>query len=211
MLVSMDVLPMFPLGVALLPGSPLPLQVFEPRYLAMLRDIANGDGRFGVVLIERGFEVGGGDQRFSVGTVAEVEHVSPTADGRVRLLARGRERFEVVRWLEDDPYPRAEVRPVPDLTWDDEQSSQLATTERVVRRALAVMSEYRTSPWPADVVLSEDPVAKSWQLAGIAPLGALDQLALLRSASVGELLKRTAQLTTEAVDLLPLQSPDNST
>ncbi|WP_415830929.1 LON peptidase substrate-binding domain-containing protein [Janibacter anophelis] len=59
----MDVLPMFPLGTVLLPGNPLPLQVFEPRYLAMLRDIAGGDGRFGVVLIERGFEVGGGDQR----------------------------------------------------------------------------------------------------------------------------------------------------
>ena len=52
MLISMDVLPMFPLGAALLPGSPLPLQVFKPRHLAMLRDLAAGDGRFGVVLIE---------------------------------------------------------------------------------------------------------------------------------------------------------------
>lgn len=41
------------------------------------------------------------------------------------------------------------------------------------------------------------------------PLGALDQLALLRSSSVGELLERTAQLTTEAVSLLPLQLPDD--
>ncbi|WP_218005455.1 LON peptidase substrate-binding domain-containing protein [Janibacter limosus] len=117
----MDVLPMFPLGASLLPGSPLPLQVFEPRYLAMLRDIAAGDGRFGVVLIERGFEVGGGDQRFSIGTVASVEQVSPMGDGRIGLLARGRERFEVVRWLEDDPYPRAEVRLLP--TWSGMTSS----------------------------------------------------------------------------------------
>ncbi|WP_338538290.1 LON peptidase substrate-binding domain-containing protein [Janibacter terrae] len=205
----MDVLPMFPLGAVLLPGSPLPLQVFEPRYLAMLRDVAAGDGRFGVVLIERGFEVGGGDQRFSIGTVAAIEQVSPTPDGRIRLLARGGERFEVVGWLDDDPYPRAEVRPVPQLTWDVGQSSQLDATERVVRRALAVMSEYRADLWPADVPLSEDPVTKSWQLAGIAPLGAPDQLALLRSSSVGELLNRTGQLTTEAVDLLPLQFPDD--
>lgn len=49
-----------PFGDGLLRGSPLPLQVFEPRYLAMLRDIAASDGRFGVVLIERDFEVGGG-------------------------------------------------------------------------------------------------------------------------------------------------------
>lgn len=209
MLVGMDALPMFPLGSALLPGSPLPLQVFEPRYLAMLRDIAAGDGRFGVVLIERGFEVGGGDQRFSVGTVATVEQVSPSTDGRIRLLARGRERFEVVRWLEDDPYPRAEVRLLPELLWDDEHASQLEATAKVVRRALAVMSEYRTSPWPADVELSEDPVTKSWQLAGIAPLGSLDHVAVLRSLSVTELLERTAELTTEAVELLPLQFPDD--
>lgn len=56
-------LPMFPLGSVLLPGSPLPLQVFEPRYRAMLDDCLAGDQRFGVVLIERGFEVGGGEQR----------------------------------------------------------------------------------------------------------------------------------------------------
>lgn len=200
---------MFPLGTVLLPGNPLPLQVFEPRYLAMLRDIAGGDGRFGVVLIERGVEVGGGDQRFEIGTVAAVEQVSPTAEGRIRLLARGEGRFEIVRWLEDDPYPRAEVRRLPDLAWDDEHAEQLQETERVVRRALVVMSEYRGGLWPADVELSEEPVTRSWQLAGIAPLGALDQLTLLRSSSVGELLERAAALTTDAVDLLPLQFPDD--
>lgn len=204
-----DVLPMFPLGTVLLPGNPLPLQVFEPRYLAMLRDIASGDGRFGVVLIERGFEVGGGDERFEIGTVAAVEQVSPTAEGRIRLLARGEGRFEIVRWLEDDPYPRAEVRRLPDLTWDDEHAEQLQETERVVRRALVVMSEYRGGLWPADVELSEEPVTRSWQLAGIAPLGALDQLTLLQSSSVGELLERVAALTADAVDLLPLQFPDD--
>lgn len=162
-----------------------------------------------VVLIERGFEVGGGDQRFPIGTVAAVERVSSAADGRIRLLARGRERFEVVRWLDEDPYPRAEVRLLPTLACDDEHAAQLEETERVVRRALAVMSEYRTDLWPADVELSEDPVVKSWQLAGIAPLGTLDQFAVLRSSSVSELLKRTALLTTEAVDLLPLQFPDD--
>ena len=89
---GVDVLPMFPLGSPLLPGQPLPLQVFEPRYLAMLRDIAEGEGEFGVVLIERGFEVGGGDARFSVGCVASIERAKVMPDGRVRLLARGQER-----------------------------------------------------------------------------------------------------------------------
>ena len=204
----MDTLPMLPLGSALLPGSPLPLQIFEPRYLTMLRDIASGNGRFGVVLIERGVEVGGGDQRFSIGTVATIEQMSPTAGGPVRLLARGRERFEVTRWLPDDPHPRAEVRLLPALEWSSEHAVALAATEHTVRRALTVMSEYRTHLWPADVELADDPVTRSWQLAGIAPLGELDQLTLLRFPSVGELLESTARLTSEAVDLLPMQFPD---
>ena len=110
----MDALPMFPLGTVLLPGQPLPLQVFEPRYLTMLRDVAAGDGRFGVVLIERGFEVGGGDQRFAVGCVASIEQVRPMGGGRVGLIARGQERIEVARWLPDDPYPLAEAENWPD-------------------------------------------------------------------------------------------------
>ncbi len=204
----MDVLPMFPLGSPLLPGQPMPLQVFEPRYLAMLRDVAEGEGRFGVVLIERGFEVGGGDERFAIGCVAGIEQVHPMPDGRVALLARGQERIEIVSWLPDDPYPRAEVRRLPDLTWGGEEAPRLVETERVVRRALAVMSEYRQQVWPADVELFDDPVTRSWQLASIAPVGALDHLALLRSSSVAELLKSTARLTSEALELLPLQSPD---
>ena len=165
---------MFPLGSPLLPGQPLPLQVFEPRYLAMLRDIAEGEGEFGVVLIERGFEVGGGDARFSVGCVASIEQARAMPDGRVRLLARGQERVEVLDWLPDDPYPRAEVRRLPDLMWSGEHTALLAGTERTVRRALTLMSEYREQVWPADIALADDPVTRAWQLAWVAPIGAID-------------------------------------
>lgn len=205
---SMDVLPMFPLGTVLLPGQPLPLQIFEQRYLTMLRDVAAGDGRFGVVLIERGFEVGGGDQRFAVGCVASIEQVRPMGGGRVGLIARGQERIEVARWLPDDPYPRAEVARLPDLRWADDDAPRLAETEHTVRRALTVMSEYRSPALPADIELADDPVTRSWQLAWVAQLGALDQLALLRSSSLDQLLETTARLTIEALELLPLQSPD---
>ncbi|MET4077020.1 LON peptidase substrate-binding domain-containing protein [Janibacter sp. UYMM211] len=205
----MDVLPMFPLGTALLPGQPLPLQVFEPRYVAMLRDVSGSDGRFGAVLIERGSEVGGGDRRFTVGCVASVEQMGRLPDGRLVLLARGHERVAVERWLPDDPYPRAEVRRLPDLSWSGEDDERLADTERVVRRALAVMSEYRSQVWPADVELADDPVARGWQLAWLSPVGSLDQLTLLRSTSLRELLETTARLTSDALELVHLQMPDD--
>jgi uncharacterized protein len=107
-------LPMFPLGSVLLPGMLLPLHVFEPRYRALVDHVLQGDGRFGVVLIERGHEVGGGDQRSDVGTVAEVVRTEVLPDGRWALLVAGRERIRVDRWLDDDPYPRAEVHAWPD-------------------------------------------------------------------------------------------------
>ena len=56
--------PMFALQSVLLPGSPMPLHVFEPRYLTMLDTVIGGDTEMGVVLIERGREVGGGDVRW---------------------------------------------------------------------------------------------------------------------------------------------------
>ncbi|MDP9419021.1 MAG: LON peptidase substrate-binding domain-containing protein, partial [Actinomycetota bacterium] len=59
-----DDIPMFPLGTVLFPGVYLPLHVFEPRYQDLVRVCLEGTPEFGVALIERGHEVGGGDVRF---------------------------------------------------------------------------------------------------------------------------------------------------
>ena len=127
-------LAMFPLGSVLFPGMPLPLRVFEPRYVAMLASVlGEAEHEFGVVLIERGSEVGGGDVRFGVGTVARIVSVEQTA-GSIALLATGAARFEVVRSLQDDPYPRAQLRELPAMEFDQ---STLSLLERVHRTPLA--------------------------------------------------------------------------
>ncbi|HEY8912041.1 LON peptidase substrate-binding domain-containing protein [Lacisediminihabitans sp.] len=73
-------LPMFPLGSVLFPYLPLQLRVFEERYLVMLsRILVNEPAEFGVFLIERGQEVGGGEQRFPLGTVAQVTEFTDQA------------------------------------------------------------------------------------------------------------------------------------
>src|SRR5690606_29548107 len=100
---------MFPLGSVLVPGMVLPLHVFEPRYRALVRDCLAGDGEFGVVLIARGSEVGGGDVRTDAGTLARIVRVDEADDGRFAVVAVGLRRIRVVRWLDDDPYPRAEL------------------------------------------------------------------------------------------------------
>lgn len=189
---------MFPLGTVLFPHMPLRLRVFEERYLIMLSELVKADDtRFGVVLIERGFEVGGGEQRFGIGTVAQMLHV--TADeGFVNLTAHGGRRLEVLSWLDDAPHPRAEVRELPELIWDDSLEPLRQEAERLVRRTLAVASEFAENIWPAGIELSADPVEASWQLSGIAPLNAIDQLTLLRSTTGEELLTTLIKLTDEA-------------
>ena len=189
---------MFPLGSVLFPHMPIPLRIFEPRYQAMLRDILHEEpSEFGVVLIERGQEVGGGDARVEVGTVAQVAQLD-TVDDAVLLVARGDRRFTITRWLDDDPYPRAEYEELPELEWSDALQPLRDTAEQTVRRAIGRGSDWYESPWPSDIQLADDPVPSAWQLAGIAPLGDLDQLTLLRSRTMGQLLASLFDLVTEA-------------
>ena len=190
----MSEIPMFPLGSVLFPYTPLPLRVFEPRYLTMIGQLLDEDDpQFGVVLIERGHEVGGGDRRSGIGTMARL--VSVAADAQVlHTLAVGTARFTVDQWLDEAPYPRAEVTPLPELTWNDALTPLRTEAEAIVRRVLA-----RTdSPWDADTELSEEPLAAAWQLAAIAPLGEYDQYTLLQSTTVGALLRQVIDLTLDA-------------
>ena len=109
MLSSPRRMPMFPLHSVLFPTAALPLQVFEARYLRMIDEVLEADRRFGVVLVTRGSEVGGGDERADTGTIARVVRVGALDDGRLTVVALGERRLRVVDWLADDPYPLATV------------------------------------------------------------------------------------------------------
>ncbi|HYP44072.1 MAG TPA: LON peptidase substrate-binding domain-containing protein [Propionibacteriaceae bacterium] len=196
---------MFPLGAVLFPHLPLHLRVFEERYLVMLSRLLESDtAEFGVVLIERGQEVGGGEHRFRVGTVAQITELG-VQHGHVALVAQGERRLEVTDWLTEDPHPRAEVRFLPDLEWDPSLQPLWQQAEQLVRRTLAQASEFTEQQWPADVELSQDRVAASWQLAGIAPVGPLDQITLLRATSIEELLTLLIDVTAAAAE--PFSAP----
>jgi len=200
-------LPMFPLGSVLFPYMPLQLRVFEERYLMMLARILESEpAEFGVVLIERGQEVGGGEHAFSTGTVAQViELVAP--EGFVGLVAQGDRRIEVVEWSDGAPYPQAVVRELPPLVWDDALKPLRVLAEQTVRRTLSLASEFTDDAWAADVTLSEDPVEAAWQLAGIAPVGPLDQVDMLRSTTMAGLLRAIFDHTEAAADAFRLPGP----
>jgi Lon protease-like protein len=197
-------LPMFPLGTVLFPDAVLPLQVFEPRYRELTETCLRGDGRFGVVLIERGFEVGGGDTRFSVGTVARIVEAARTPDGRYLLATVGTDRFRVRRWLEDDPYPRAEVDLVAEpKRVPDGAGERRDAVERLLVRSLALRAELGERGVPVDAAqLDADPGRASFQAAAMAPIGPLDAQRLLELDDPMARLEQLEQVLADAVEML---------
>ena len=190
---------MFPLGTVLFPTMLLPLHVFEPRYRALVDDCVAGDGEFGVTLIERGSEVGGGDVRTDVGTVARIVEVERFEDGRFAVAAVGTRRIRIERWLADDPYPRAEV-----VDWEDVGTTEAALddADALFRRALALAAELGEAPAPLDVELADDPATATFQIGALAPLGPLDRQALLATERPDDRVTLLVAQLTDVVELL---------
>ena len=194
-----ETLPMFPLGTVLLPGMVLPLHVFEPRYRQLVHDVLQGDRRFGVVLIERGHEVGGEDSRTAVGTVAEVVRAEELEDGRWVLVAVGTDRIRVDEWLADDPYPCARVTPWPDND-SDVDTTLLADVGRKLQRVLALAAELGEDV--PDVDLDESPLKASFQAVILSPLGPQDTQHLLVQPDGQERLAHLADLLDDQEQVL---------
>jgi uncharacterized protein len=201
---------MFPLGTVLFPYASMPLHVFEPRYRVLMQDCLAGDRRFGVVLIARGSEVGGGDQRTTLGTRGVITEAIELADGRWVLEVRGEARIDVTRWLPDDPYPLAlvaEHEPEPGAPSSvaplmEDPDPLLAGAVQRVRRVRALLAEHGGGPpLPPDLTFEHgDPDVASWQLCAVAPVSAYDAQRLLAAGAVAPRLRLLVELM-EALEL----------
>ena len=89
-------LPLFPLNTVLFPGGPLPLRIFETRYLDMVRYCMRERSPFGVVLIRAGAEVGAVADTAAVGTTAHIVDFNPMPDGLLGISCVGEQKFRVL-------------------------------------------------------------------------------------------------------------------
>jgi Lon protease-like protein len=198
---------MFPLGGVLFPGGVVPLHVFEPRYRALTGYCLERDKRLGIVLIERGSEVGGGDVRFGVGTQGVIAHAQALPDGRWLIVVVGERRIRVERWLGEEPFPRAEVTVLDDFEPATVRSA--AARDAVAQRLdryVALASEL--GEWPAAALpeLSPDPALLAWEVGALGLLGPADCQRLLETDGVDERLDLLASLLDEQIGVLALRA-----
>jgi len=149
-------LPLFPLDVVLLPGTPLPLHIFEPRYKEMIGECRANSAPFGVIrALEQGIA--------EVGCTAEIVTVTKEyPDGRLDLVAEGRKRFEVLALNQDRSFLQAEVLLVPD--------EPIAPADEDKARAIQVHKDILSLAGAVQDLSAADQNMLSFYLAGSLPL-----------------------------------------
>ena len=171
-------LPLFPLDVVLLPGTPLPLHIFEPRYKEMIGECLANSAPFGVV---RALEEGVA----GIGCTAEIVTVTKEyPDGRLDLIAEGRKRFEVLELNRERSFLRADVLMVPD------EPGSAAPEDRA--RAIQVHLEILSLAGAVQDLSAADQSALSFHLAGSLPLDLDFKQRLLAMRSESERIQAVA-------------------
>jgi Lon protease-like protein len=100
--------PLFPLGIVLLPTEVVPLHIFEERYKLMIGECLESDGEFGIVWLSD-------DGLREVGCTARVTQVlAEMEDGRMNILVAGGRPFQLLRRIDDLPYPAGDVQMLAD-------------------------------------------------------------------------------------------------
>ena len=175
----MPLLPLFPLDVVLLPGTPLPLHIFEPRYKEMIGECLSNETQFGVVrAVEQGIT--------EVGCTAQIVTVAKQyPDGRLDLVAEGRSRFEVVNLNRERLFLRAEVLFIPDEPG--------ATDTAEGNRAVELHREILSLAGAVQDLSGADVTSLSYHLAGSLPLDLNFKQQLLATRSEGQRMHALAK------------------
>jgi Lon protease-like protein len=203
---------MFPLESAVLPNQDLPLRIFEPRYVALVRHCVDSGDPFGVVLISRGREVGGGETRCDVGILCRITECVDHGFDRYSLRCRTGERIRVCEWLTDDPYPRATVTLWPDEPGDPVTGAQLLDVEDRVVALFERIAEARGAQLPGrDVLLgydeagADDAAQRLFALASRLPIGTADRYAVLSAPSAADRLAALSEAVDTVAEMVEFQ------
>lgn len=195
-------LPLFPLNTVLFPGMPLPLRVFEERYLRMLEEHRDADPIFGVVLIKSGRESGSIPEVHLTGTAVSLASDRHRMSKRGNIVVTGGSRFHIndLDWSRE--YGLASIdyvnEPAPDPS---EIEGVLRGTKDLLRRYVRGITRLTGRRFD-HVRLPVDPVACSWELAARLPLHSRERQSLLEQPLTADRLKALRYILRRELALL---------
>lgn len=173
--------PVFALHTVLFPGHSMELRVFEPRYLAMMRDVVPHEP-FVIVAIQEGREVGGDYRANRVGVSVRITDHEDVDDGTQLIRVHANERVALIEQTAHSPYPAWAIEPFP-----DEGGAGTDDLEAALEAAVGYLAAAgETVATPA---VPHDPVAASWVLAAATPGIVRERQALLEAPGAGARLR----------------------
>jgi Lon protease-like protein len=185
-------IPLFPLGVVLFPGMPLPLHIFEERYKLMINACLNSNSVFGVVYYT-------GEDFYQVGCTAKIKHVlKKFDDGRLNILTEGADRFTILQITSEKPYLTGEVE-----FYDDKNSDALTELKALSTAATRLFQDAIQSAAKTEnmaVVENLDAKELSFLIAASAGFSLEEKQAFLEMTSTSERLKKAASALRRMTD-----------
>ncbi len=185
-------IPIFPLGVVLMPHELLPLHIFEERYKQMIAESLSGNKQFGVVYLEK-------KHMHKIGCTAHIEKVIKRyEDGRLDILIIGQNRFKILDISEEKPYLESNIEVFDDeITLDSLEMADLARHGVKLLRHLEKITEISEG---LERIKTLDLKAISFLLAASHGLTLAEKQELLEIDNTEERLIRSVDMLKSAVD-----------
>lgn len=175
-------LPLFPLGQPLFPGVRLNLQIFEQRYIQLVRMSLREDKPFGIVAIAEGNEAGEAPEIYSVGLQVNIVDWRQQDNGLLGITVAGDRRFEIHdSWIEEDGLLMAEAA---SLT-DDSEEKNISTHELDgLESLLRELANHPACSWINIDDKQMSPQELSWKLSQALPVSVEDKIPLLAESEL---------------------------
>jgi ATP-dependent Lon protease len=189
-------IPIFPLGVVLLPEMLMPLHIFEERYKTMIGECLDAQKEFGIVYYD-------GAEIKSVGCMAKITQVIKRyPDGRMDILTNGTRRFHIEQIYEDMPYQKAQVAYFEDSNLDDPQvSDYISDQAKDLLNQIAKLSKISSNTFSAEKM---NPQKLSFLIAGIKGFSYDEKQEFLEMQSSIERLEKGIEGLTNLVERLKI-------
>jgi len=206
---ELEEIPLFPLHMVLFPYAQIHLNVFEDRYVQMVRYCREFDAPFGVALIRAGSLGDEEPEPYMVGSVARLQSAQDRDDGGIELHAYGERRFRIRQLNYEGDFPTVRVEPVTELEVEDDARTY-ALNMRVQESFRELVQGTLVSDLSVKIRFPSDPTVVSFIVASLLPLDNLEKQRLLELIDTRQRLNELREFAERhvATSLKPLTFDD---